>query len=220
MSGAALPPKLRRHWRGYPRLLLEDTPAPQLAESLPLRPDDRLLALGPDAPLLASSLAAAARLEHPPLALIGGRAAGTGAVETLAVDVLRGCADRLPLPDASVSVVIAPHQIRRWDDARLLRVLEEVWRALTHNGICVLWEVGPSRSPQLNALWRVWLGDGPRLRSFAEIGRLAYEAQFAWVQTLALRPFLWPPGPRVSVLMRKEHYTPEVLTRPQPLSDK
>ena len=73
----------------------------------------------------------------------------------------------------------------------------------------MLWEVAPSRSPKLNAVWQAILSDAhgpPRLRSFAQLGRLAYDAHFAWVQTLPLRPFLWPPGPRVSMLIRKEHY--------------
>ena len=210
MSAAALPPELRRWWRGRPRLLLEDTPAPQLAHLLPLRPDDRLLVLGRDAPLLAAELADAAGLQRPPLAALGRRPSAAGGA-ALGVQILRGRAARLPLADGAVSVAAAPHLLRRWSGERLQRVLAELWRVLAHNGVCVLWEVAPSRSPRVNAVWRAWLGGGAELRPFAAIGRAAYEAGFAWVQTLPLRPFLWPPGPRVSVLMRKEHYTAEVL---------
>ena len=210
--GHGLPPALRRHWRGSPRLLLEDTPAPQLAHLLPLQADDRLLALGRDAPLLAADLADAGGLRHPPLALLGRRPqTPSGEAERLGAAIVRGRADRLPLPDGSMSVIVAPHQLRRWSDERLAQVLEETWRVLTHNGVCALWEIAPSRSPQVNALWRAWLGNEPRLRSFAQIGRAAYDAGFAWVQTLPLRPFLWPPGPRVSILLRKEHHTEESI---------
>ena len=210
-AARALPPTLRRHWRGRPRLLLEDGPALQLARLLPLQPDDRLLALGRDAPPLAAELAAAASLLQPPLAAIGRRPLLTDGHAQINADTLRGRADRLPLADESISVIVAPHLLRAWSDARLQHILEEAWRVLAHNGVFVLWEVAPSRSSLVNAVWLAWLssprGAKPQLRTFAQIGRAAYDAGFAWVQTLPLRPFLWPPGPRVSVLMRKERYT-------------
>lgn len=207
-AARALPPELRRRWLGRPRLLLEDGPALQLPRLLPLQPEDRLLTLGRDAPLLAAELADAAGLEQQPLAVLGRRpAVRTADAADLGVDILRARADRLPLPDGSVSVIVAPHLLRRWSDARLERILAEAWRVLAHNGLCVLWEVAPSRSRQVNALWRAWLGGDPQLRSFGRVGRATYDAGFAWVQSLPLRPFLWPPGPRVSVLMRKEHHT-------------
>ena len=209
----AFPPALRRRWRGRPRLLLEEGPALQLAQLLPLQPDDRLLALGRDAPLLAAELADAAGLLQPPLAALNRRPPDPAAARSLDIATLRSRADRLPLADESISVIIAPHLLRDWSDARLLRILEEAWRVLAHNGVFVLWEIAPSRSPLVNAVWRAWLEATPvaepQLRSFAQLGRAAYDAGFAWVQTLPLRPFLWPPGPRVSVLMRKERYTAE-----------
>ena len=209
----ALPPALRRRWRGRPRLLLEDGPALQLAQLLPLQPDDRLLALGRDAPLLATELADAAGLLQPPLAALSHRPPDLIADRSLDIAILRSRADRLPLADESISVILAPHLLRHWSNARLRRALEEAWRVLAHNGVFVLWEIAPSRSPLVNAVWRTWLGappaTEPQLRSFAQLGRAAYDAGFAWVQTLPLRPFLWPPGPRVSVLMRKERYTAE-----------
>ena len=207
-----LPPALRRHWRGRPRLLLEDGPALQLARLLPLQPDDRLLVLGRDAPLLAVELAHAAGLLQPPLAAIGRRPLVAATSRTqLDGNILRARADRLPLAGGSASVIVVPHLPHTWSDARLQRALEEAWRVLAHNGVLVLWEIAPSRSSRVNAIWRTWLspapGTDPQLRTFAQIGRAAYDAGFAWVQTLPLRPFLWPPGPRVAVLMRKERYT-------------
>ena len=122
-----------------------------------------------------------------------------------------------PLEDDCVDFVILPHQLRHWDDDRALRVLEELWRVLVHNGVVVLWEIAPSRSAAVNSVWSALLsrnGSQPRLRSFAQVGQLAYDAGFAWVQTLPLRPFLFPPGPRLTVLARKEHYTSENVGRP------
>ena len=212
-AARALPPALRRHWRGPPRLLLEDGPALQLARLLPLQPDDRLLVLGRDAPLLAAELADAASLLQPPLAAMGRCPLVAAGHTQQGVNALCGRADRLPVADESISVIVAPHLLRAWGDARLQRILEEAWRVLAHNGVFVLWEIAPSRSPLVNAIWRAWLspppGTDPSLRTFAQIGRAGYDAGFAWVQTLPLRPFLWPPGPRVAVLMRKERYTAE-----------
>ena len=214
---AALPPALRRRWRGAPRLALEDGPAAQLVDLLPLEPAERLLVAGRDSPLLASALADAAGLERPPLALVG-RAAplDPSAAADLGVDILRGRADRLPLPDDALTAIVLPHQLRRWNDARAARILEECWRVLDHNGVVALWDVAPSRSPSINRIWSLWLREGlrpPLLRRFADIGRLAYDAGFAWVQTLPIGPFLWPPGPRTAALLRKERYTPEVVER-------
>ena len=216
LGHAALPPRLRRWWRGQPRLALEDSPAAQLIDLTAMAPVERLLVLGPDSPMLAAHLADAAALDPTPIAVLTGDRA---AAEAADVCVVRALPHRLPLDDASVDVAVLPHLLRRWDDETALRVLQELWRVLEHNGIAVLWEVAPSRSAALNAAWAALLserGRRPQLRRFAEIGSLAYDAGFAWIQTLPLRPFLFPPGPRVTVLARKEHYTPQHLPQHLP----
>lgn len=174
-----------------------------------MAPLERLAVLGPDAPALAALLADAASLQTAPIAVLSDARAAT---ETVGVDVIRAQPQRLPLADGVVDFAVLPHLLRRWDDELALRVLEETWRVLAHNGVAVMWDVAPSRSVAINQIWSSLLGERgqqPRLRRFAEIGQLCYDAGFAWVQTLPLRPFLFPPGPRVTVLVRKEHYTPE-----------
>ncbi len=211
-----LPPALRRWWRGQPRLALEDSPAAQLAHLTALAPVERLLVLGPDAPALAALIADSADLQPVPLAVLPD---ARPPADAPGVHILRAQPHRLPLADAQVDVAVVPHQLRRWDDAAALRVLQELWRVLDHNGVAVLWEVAPSRSAAVNAVWAALLsgnsGNGrpPRLRTFGQLGQLAYDAGFAWVQTLPLRPFLLPPGPRLTVLLRKEHYQPQHLAR-------
>lgn len=207
----ALPPRLRQWWRGQPRLALEDSPSAQLVELTAMAPVERLLVLGPDSATLAAHLADAGALTPTPIAVLTD---DRPAAESAGVSVLRALPHRLPLGDATVDIAVLPHLLRRWDDEAALRVLQELWRVLAHNGIAVIWEVAPSRSATLNAAWSTLLSEGgrrPRLRRFAEIGGLAYDAGFAWIQTLPLRPFLFPPGPRVTVLVRKEHYTPQNL---------
>ena len=208
-----VPSALRRWWRGQPRLALEDSPAAQLVALTAMAPVERLLALGPDAPLLAALIAAAAELEPSPIAVVSDR---RPPVPAPGVHTLHADPSRLPLADGAVDFVVVPHRLRRWADAYALRVLEELWRVLSHNGVAVLWEVAPSRSNTVNAVWSVLLGERgrpPSLRTFAQLGDLAYEAGFAWVQTLPLRPFFFPPGPRLTVLVRKEHYAPETTSR-------
>ena len=205
----ALPLAWRRWWRGQPRLALEDSPAAQIVRLTAMAPVERLLVLGPDSPALAALIADVAELESNPIAVLTDRRQPAGGPD---VDAFRAEAHRLPLDDGQVDFALAPHQLRHWDDAQALRVLEELWRVLAHNGVAVLWEVAPSRSDAVNAVWSALLGRGgrpPRLRSFAQVGQLAYDAGFAWIQTLPLRPFLFPPGPRLTVLLRKEHYTSE-----------
>ena len=203
----ALPPRLRQWWRGSPRLALEDSPASQLAALTALAPVERLLVLGPDSPLLAAHLADAAALQPPPLAVLTDARAPAPA---FGVDVLRAQPQRLPLGAAQFDFAVVPHQLRHWSDEEAVRILQELWRVLAHNGVAVLWEVAPSRSAALNRVWSAALpsrAERPHLRTFAQLGSLAYDAGFAWIQTLPLRPFLFPPGPRVTILLRKEHYT-------------
>jgi SAM-dependent methyltransferase len=197
-----VPAPLRRWWSGRPRLFLQDTGAFLLPALLPLRTGDRVLVL--DDAAMAATLAEHGHLSAPPLVLQtrpGGAADGPQVSPAA-----------LPVADGAFTVIVVGHRIRAWDDETLLAFLRECWRALTHNGIVVLWEVAPSRSARVNAIWGRLLPErSPRLRRFGEVGALGREAGFAWIQTLALRPFLWPPGPRLAVLMRKEHYTPETV---------
>ena len=209
----AIPPALRRWWRGQPRLALEDSAAAQLVELTAIAPVERLLVLGPDSPPLAALIADTAELEPTPIAVLTD---ARRPAEVAGVQVVRAEPQRLPLDESSVDFAVVPHQLRHWDDGRALRVLEELWRVLAHNGVAVMWEVAPSRSEAVNGVWSALLTRGgarPQLRTFGQVGQLAYDAGFAWIQTLPLRPFLFPPGPRLTVLVRKEHYTPESVGR-------
>jgi SAM-dependent methyltransferase len=207
---------LRRWWAGAPRTLLLDTGAFLLPARLPLRPADHHLEIGSGA--IGGLLAPRVGLRGPPVAVVlpGTRPAPAprgGARPRL----VRAAAPHLPFPDACFTVAVVGHGARRWDDAALQAALAELWRVLTHNGVVVLWEVARSRSPAVNAVWRSVLepgGGSLHLRSFAQIGRLAREAGFAWIQTFPLQPFLWPPGPRVALLLRKEAYDPRTVGLP------
>ena len=206
----AIPPPLRRWWAGPARAVIEDTGALRLPALLPLEPNDRLLDASGHGGALAALLAGQAPFARPPVALARPASEPAPAAEA-GVRLVRGEPAHLPFHEQRFSVVLAGHCIRDWDDAALHRFLAEAWRVLTHNGILVLWEVAPSRSGAVNATWRGALGRRMRLRPFATVGRLGYDAGFAWIQTLRLQPFLWPPGPRLAVLMRKEYADRETV---------
>jgi len=216
----ATPQRLQAWWSGYPRMVLEEGAALLLPSLLALQPDDRLLVVSSrvgDATAGALSARAGLRTEGVTMT-IGPRGAARRTANGPGIDagdaVVRARPEALPFGEAQFTVMLAGHVARSWDDATLLSFLREAWRVLRHNGVLVLWDVAPSQSARVNAIWRrVLRSDGGRvhLRNFASIGGLGREAGFAWIQTLPLRPFLWPPGPRISVLMRKEHYTLETI---------
>ena len=187
----------RRWWRAAPRLALEDTAAPQLPRLLPIREDDRVLVIGPDAAAMTAVIAA-----ENGVALVE----EASEEDAWGVDVLAGEVERIPAGDGSFSVIVAPHRARHWSDRRLAGAMAEFWRVLGHEGVVVVWEIAPSRAWWVNRGWELLLGRGARLRTFAELGRAAHGAGFAWIQTAPLPPFLWPPGPRACMLARKEAY--------------
>ncbi|MFQ5880390.1 MAG: hypothetical protein ACE5IZ_09490, partial [Dehalococcoidia bacterium] len=73
-------------------------------------------------------------------------------------------------------------------------------------GLFLLWEFTLTGSRFLNRLNRKTLTlevKTARLRTFRQLALMGLECGFYQVLSLGLRPFLLPPIPRVSVLMRK-----------------
>lgn len=198
-----------------PRLTLEDTAAYRLPALLPLREQDRVLVVGSGAGTLAEMLAAHVRFRTPTASIEPSAPLSSGTVDGGASRLAQADPSALPFRERTFTVVICGHQIRSWDDSTLQHFLNESWRVLTHNGIVVLWEVAPSSSAAVNRVWRRILRQpnrSVRLRALAELGRAGRTAGFAWIQTLRLQPFLWPPGPRLAVLLRKEYYDKETIS--------
>lgn len=211
----AFPPALRRWWSGVPHLALENTAAFLLPSLLPLRPQDRVLEIGCGTGAQARYLAERVPFQMPVVGVDTRAALLHRGAHIADIRLIQAAPTALPFPERHFTVLVVGHQIRDWEDEPLARFLREAWRVLTHNGVVVLWEVAPSRSPTVNAIWARLLaapGRPLRLRSFAEIGQQAREAGFAWIQTLRLQPMLWPPGPRVAVLLLKEYYDAETVT--------
>ena len=207
----AIPPLLRRWWAGAPRLALENTGALLLPGMLPLHSSDRLLEIGCGRGTLSAVLAARTRMTQTPVGLEADRLL-LSPHDT--VVFVQGRPSHLPFGENTFTVIVAGHQVRTWSDAALRAFFAEAWRVLAHNGLLVLWEVAPSRSAPINHVWRALLAQpdsSVHLRRFAEISRMARAAHFAWIQTLRIQPILWPPGPRVGVLLRKEYYDSKTI---------
>ena len=193
---------------GPPGLMLVNTPAFKLHEELQLRPDMRLLDVGCGSGALLSLLAARVPFQRPPVGIdlsaamlaLHEASGGTG------VSLVEGSGTDLPFADESFDVVTCAHVLKHLDDGSLLRLLSEIRRVLTSGGIAVIWEFSPTRSKRLNT-WNEWvITFGVRdciLRSYKQLSLFALEAGFEWVSNAHLRPFIYPPIPRVSVIVGK-----------------
>jgi SAM-dependent methyltransferase len=122
------------------------------------------------------------------------------------VVLVQGAGDALPFADDRFELVLAGHALRHLPDERVLTALREVRRVLKPGGLFLAWDFGPTRSQALNR-WHGWLlsqAEGTaRLRSYRQLRTLAIEAGFDWVDQAHLRPFVFPPIPRVSIVMGK-----------------
>jgi hypothetical protein len=95
---------------------------------------------------------------------------------------------------------------QRLEHDGLLTLLGEVRRVLAPGGIALLWGFAPTRSQTLNALHARLLAmgtGGVNLHTYTTLSAYALEAGFEWVSNAHLRPFLFPPIPRASVIIGK-----------------
>jgi ubiquinone/menaquinone biosynthesis C-methylase UbiE len=130
------------------------------------------------------------------------------------VALAAGTATALPFAEQSFDLVTCGYLIKHLTDEELATFLAEVRRVLTGGGLVLLWEFAPSGSDLLDAWNRRWLGANvrhPRLRSTSTLLRRAREAGFEFTRDAVLRPFLFPPMPRASILAGR---APESWTAP------
>jgi hypothetical protein len=79
-------------------------------------------------------------------------------------------------------------------------------RILKPGGLAVLWEFRPTQSRRLDSLNRWVVTRGVKtatFRPYSAIAAAATRAGFDWVDNAHLRPFLFPPIPRVSLVLGK-----------------
>ena len=118
--------------------------------------------------------------------------------------LVQASAARLPFADGSFQLVLCGHMLKHLDDDELRDLLDEVYRVLSPGGLALLWDFAPTGLRLLDAFNQLLIAShvkDPYLRSTATLMRFADEAGFPFVTDALLRPFLFPPIPRASVLI-------------------
>jgi ubiquinone/menaquinone biosynthesis C-methylase UbiE len=207
-SPAAL---LDRFGASVPGQVLVNTAVFRLPEELRIRSDWRVLEVSAGRASLTRVLAERSDLDVAPLALDTSaamlrQARSDASAGGRPVELVCGSSFHLPLAADSFDLIIFSHAFKTLSDGELGLALREASRALKLGGICLAWEYAPTGSQQLDR-WNRWLlarqSPALHLRSEREIRSVAYEAGFDWIAPAHLRPFLFPPIPRVSLIMGK-----------------
>jgi SAM-dependent methyltransferase len=190
---------------GPPGVMLVNTPVFKLHEQLQLRPETRLLDVGAGSGALIELLAARVAFRRPPTGIdLSATMLRLGSPQR--VSLVEGSGTQLPFADESFDVVTCAHVAKHLDDASLIAMLSEIRRVLSFGGIAVIWEFAPTRSRLLNRWNELVITLGVRdctLRGYTALSAFALEAGFEWVSNAHLRPFIYPPIPRVSVIVGK-----------------
>lgn len=194
-----------------PGAVLANTPLFQLVQNLGLKPEQRLLDIGCGRGSLLQILSSRVAFEKPAVGIDLSSQMLRQAIEDKrhaggAYELSQGSALSLPFADESFDLVTCAYVVKHLDDPGLGALLVEVRRVLKFGGICLLWEFAPTRSQRLNQLNRHVLTRGPQdcnLRGYAELWQHADAAGFEWVRNAGLRPFLFPPIPRISIIAGK-----------------
>lgn len=204
--------------RGYallatvPGAMLINTPVFRLERNLILKPEQRLLDIGCGQGSLLQVIASRVPFERPPVGIDLSRemlARGHKASEDGsrgAIELARASANQIPFAEGSFDIVTCSYVLKHFDDGGLVALMSEALRVLKPGGFAVMWEFSPTRSRRLNT-WHHWLltrgVSTCNLRGFAQLAAAATAAGFEWVENAHLRPFLFPPIPRVSLVLGK-----------------
>jgi SAM-dependent methyltransferase len=186
-----------------PGAMLYNTPAYKLHEELQLHPDNRLLDIGCGRGALLQLLSSHIAFEQPPVGIDVSRALLDLGDQT---ERIQAHPTQLPVTDECFDVVTCGYVSQRLDDDELLALLQEVRRVLNPGGIGLIWDFAPTRSTTLNTFHRRVLelsGEESNPRTYTTLSAYALEAGFEWVSNAHLRPFLFPPIPRVSIIIGK-----------------
>ena len=188
---------------------LVNGPALRLPEELNLTGFERTLDIGAGRAALLRQLGQQIPFDRDPVGLDFSRPMLTLAAEDEARAgrpnaLVQASATRLPFADGSFQLVLCGHLVKHLDADGLRDLLDEVYRVLSPGGLALLWDFAPTGLRLLDAFNLLCLTShvkDPYLRSTATLMRFATEAGFPFVTDALLRPFLFPPIPRASVLI-------------------
>lgn len=123
--------------------------------------------------------------------------------------VLQASATALPFRAGSFDAVLCSHLLKHLPAQDVRALLGEVHRVLRPGGRLLLWEFAPPPSARLTPLY-LWVARNvlcaPRiyaLRDEAALAELGHAAGFAQVRRLHAGVFLFPPLPRISLLLER-----------------
>lgn len=197
--------RLQAWLASVPGAMLYNTPAYKLHEELRLHAENRVLDIGSGRGALLQLLSSRIAFKSPPVGVEMSRAL-IDLGEPGAFQPVQASGTHLPFADGSFDVVTSGYALLTLDDDGMLALLKEVRRVLSPGGIALIWDFAPTRSGILNTFHdRVLaLGRGEATtRNYTTLSAYALEAGFEWISNAHLRPFLFPPIPRVSIIIGK-----------------
>jgi len=203
--GKSVSGRLYRLLAGPPGLMLVNTPAFKLHTELRLKLETRLLDLGCGSGALLELLDSRMAFSRPPVGIdLSSRMLSLANVSRSSL--VEGSGVQLPFADESFDLITCGHVAKHLDDRSMLLMLAEMRRVLAFGGIALLWDFEPTRSRRLNQWNELVITLGVKecnLRGYMKLSAFALEAGFEWVSNAHLRPFIYPPIPRASVIMGK-----------------
>ena len=174
------------------------TPRPErIIDLLELGPGKRYVDIGCGTAAYADLLAQRAGMNEQPIAFDIAPAPGIDAV---------AWPEHLPLADESVDCLTSLYFIRRFDDDVVHNFGGEVARVLAPGGAALILEVAPVRNERLERLHRKLISPGCNevdLRGWGRLAALFTECGFDAIDLVNVGPFVFPPIPRVGVLLRR-----------------
>lgn len=120
--------------------------------------------------------------------------------------LIQGSATQLPFAEQTFDIVLCGYVVKHLDDPALLGLLDEIWRVLTSGGLALVWEFSPTGNTFLDTWNSYWIGrhvSAPQLRSNRSLLEFVQNSGFPFAIEAGLRPFLFPPIPRASILFGK-----------------
>lgn len=165
---------------------------------LDLAPGRRYLDIGCGTSAFAHLLAARAGMDEPPVTM--DLVPGPGPVEIVAAP------EHLPFADESFDCITSLYYIRRFDDDAVHAFGNELRRILAPGGSILVLEVAPVKFGLLNRLHGKLLSFGCTnvdLRGWGRLAALFTEVGFDGIDLVNVGPFLFPPVPRVGILLRR-----------------
>ena len=176
---------------------------PRVISLLELAPGRRYLDIGCGTAAYAHLVADRAGLAEPPVTV--DLTPGPGPVDLI------GWPEKLPFRDNAFDAISSFYFLRRFDDDVTHAFAEEIGRVLAPGGSALVMDIAPVKSERLNRLHARLVAPGCAqvdLRGWGRLAALFTEVGFDGIDLVNVGPFVFPPVPRIAVLLRMAPSTP------------